>query len=311
MIRVSGSDPERLLNLAVGAGVPLHNVERPAPDMLVATIHGRYYRRIRALARRRWRVTIVRRIGWAFALQKLMRRKTLMAGGLMAVAVLYALSTFVWFVDVQGAVEVPKESILEVARQAGLRPGARKRTLSTTTVERELILDLNRLAWVNVELWGTLAIVHVAERIVAEQDQALPGDIVAIADGVVEKIVTLRGVPMIQEGDPVVAGQLLISGLIPPQAPEHQELVAKGELPYLHAQGIVRARVWHEGLAEGALMRQEENPTGRAGRQLLWQWGPHQGVLGSPLLSLPFLRCAEPGVCGLFQQLLPGYDATK
>jgi len=282
VIRVSGADPERLLNLAVEAGVSLHNVERPARDMLVATIHGRHFRSICSLARRRWRVTIVRRVGWAFAIQKLTRRKALVAGGLVAVAVLYALSSYVWFVDVRGAIEVPKERILGVARQAGLRPGVSKRALSITAVERELILSLERLVWVNVELWGTLATVSVAERIVPEQDQRLPGDVVAAVGGVVEKLVTLRGIPMVQEGDPVMAGQLLISGLIPPQAPEHKELLAKGELPYLHAQGIVRARVWHEGVAEGAMVRQEETPTGRVRRQLLWQWGPRQGILGSP-----------------------------
>lgn len=86
---------------------------------------------------------------------------------------------------------------------------------------------------------------------------------------------------MVQEGDPVTAGQVLISGMIPPQAPEHKELTDKGEVPYTHAQGMVGARVWHEGVAEGTLERREETPTGRVHRQLLWQWGSRQGTIGS------------------------------
>ncbi|MGI6081769.1 MAG: sporulation protein YqfD [Limnochordia bacterium] len=281
VIRIRGHHPERLLNAATEASIPLHNIERPSQDMLVVTIHGRHFRRICSLARRRWEITIVRRLGWAFTVRKLMRRKALVAGGLIALALLYALSSYVWFVDVQGAVDVPKERILDVARQAGLRPGTLKKDLVTERVEREIILALDRLAWVNVEVWGTLATVNVAERVVQEHDQALPGDVVAAFDGVVEKLVILRGVPMVQEGDPVTAGQVLISGMIPPQAPEHKEMTERGEAPYIHAQGMVRARVWHEGLAEGTLERREETPTGRVHRQLLWRWGPRQGTVGS------------------------------
>ncbi|NLN19896.1 MAG: sporulation protein YqfD [Firmicutes bacterium] len=281
IIRIRGHHPERLLNEAMEAAIPLNNIERPAQDMLVVTINARHFRRLCSLVRRRWEITIVRRLGWAFAARKLLRRKALVVGGMIALVLLYVLSSYVWFVDVRGAIEVPEKSILEAAAQAGLRPGMRKKDLVIERIEREIILTLDRLAWVNVELWGTLATVDVAERVVQEHDQALPGDVVASFDGVVEKLVILRGIPMVQEGDPVTAGQVLISGMIPPQAPEHKELTDKGEVPYIHAQGMVRARVWHEGVAEGTLERREETPTGRVHRQLLWQWGSRQGTIGS------------------------------
>jgi similar to stage IV sporulation protein len=161
-----------------------------------------------------------------------------------------------------------------------LSAGIAKRAFSPQVVEKQLLLALPDLTWVNVDVKGTLATIHVAERIVPDSDLTNPGDVVAAADGVVEKLVTLRGIPMVQEGDVVAAGQLLISGLIPPRAPEHKELVEKGGVPYVRADGITLARVWREGYAEAVLLQREKVPTGRVSRQLLWQWGGRSGYLG-------------------------------
>lgn len=282
VVKVVGPRPERFVNRAIGAGVALFDVRRLSSEMIVAKIGVRDFHRIRALSRQGpWKVTIIKRLGVPFAIRKLQRRKALLLGGLACVLIMAVLSSFVWFVDVQGVVDVPPARILAIARQAGLHPGVAKRAVSEIQVERELLLALPRLNWVNVELRGTLATLNVSERIVPDSDLTLPGDVVAATDGILEKMVTLRGIPMVQEGDSVRAGQLLISGLIPPQTPEHKERIAGGEAPYVRANGIARARVWHEGYAEGALLLREEIPTGRKSRQIIWQLRDSRGTLGA------------------------------
>jgi similar to stage IV sporulation protein len=162
------------------------------------------------------------------------------------------------------------------------------------------------LAWVNVQVQGTLATIFVAEKAIPDVQLNVPGDVVAAKDGVVEELVTLRGIPVIAEGEVVHAGQLLISGLLPPQDPAHKEKVTKGEPPYLHADGIVKAQVWHEGVAEADFTWQEEERTGNVNRRLLWQWKNRSGSVGR---SASFTRYKErlitlqPGV-GRFR--LPG-----
>lgn len=283
VVKVKGPRPERFLNAATKAGIALHNVERLSQDLMVVTVNADLFGPLRTLTRATaWKISIVRRLGLSFTLRKLVRRRGLAIGGLLSFAALYVLSTFIWFVDVEGSVEVPVEQIMAVARASGLHPGVSKHDLSTRDVERSLLLTVDRLAWANVDIRGTLATIRVAEKAVPDTAITVPGDVMAAHDGVIEEIITMRGVPMVAVGDTVTAGQLLISGLIPVQDPAHSAKLAKGEPPYVHADGIVKAQVWYEGNAESALVIREDVLTGRVHRRLYWKWGKYSGSLGAP-----------------------------
>ncbi|HHW10074.1 MAG TPA: sporulation protein YqfD [Firmicutes bacterium] len=281
IIKVKGRRLERFINAAAHAGVVLRHVERLTADMLVTRVSAAGFRRLRRLAgRQEWRMTILKRVGLPFFLHKLARRKALIAGGLLALAIIYVLSSMVWFVEVKGALTVPGERLLAVAAQHGLYPGAWKRAFSSGEVERELLLTFDNLSWAYVETRGTLAVIHVAEKVFPDPELTLPGDIVALYDGMIVEIFVLRGIPVVAKGDTVRAGEVLISGLLPPQHPLHAEKIAKGEPPYLRAEGVVRALVWHEGRAEAALTERSEEPTGRRHRQIRLTVGSRDFFLG-------------------------------
>jgi similar to stage IV sporulation protein len=142
-------------------------------------------------------------------------------------------------------------------------------------------LAIDRLAWVNVEVSGTLATIRVAEKEIPEAALTQPGDVVARCDGVVQEIVTLYGIPVVAPGEVVTAGQLLISGLLPVQDKAYHDKAAKGEPPYIRAHGVVTARVWHEAVAEAGLLVRHEVPTGKSS-------GP---FLGSPVGGVGDYRC--------------------
>jgi similar to stage IV sporulation protein len=279
---VQGPRPERFLNSAVEARYVLRQVRRVAPDILVAAIPAPAFRKLRILARNGgWKISVVQRFGWPFFLRKLLRRRGFVVGAVLCLLVIYALSGHIWFISVSGAVVVPQEQILAVAREHGLRMGVPKSKVAQKSLERQILLAIDRLAWVNVEVSGTLATIRVAEKEIPEAALTQPGDVVARCDGVVQEIVTLYGIPVVAPGEVVTAGQLLISGLLPVQDKAYHDKAAKGEPPYIRAHGVVTARVWHEAVAEAGLLVRHEVPTGKASRRLHWQWGAHQGVWGA------------------------------
>lgn len=273
-IRVTGPAVERFVNLAASRGHRVWRTRR-RPRSLEANVSLPSFRRLRPIARRtRSRVRILERRGLPFALGRARRRPLMVGGALLSLAVLYVLSSLVWFVDIEGAEEFDPDLLREVVASLGLRPGVFKNSVDAREVERGLILAVNGLSWAAVEIHGTVAVVRVAEKDPLEMPNIPlpPADIVAAKDGVIVTLIVLAGQAVVKEGDTVKAGDLLIRGSQPIAAPTAP--ARPGEKPppppekEVVASGLVRARVWHQTYAEVPLHSLSHQPTGRTWRRV-------------------------------------------
>lgn len=268
IIKVKGAGLEAFLNRAAGAGVALWDVERLGPAMLVASVQIADFRRVRAVCRSQgWKVGLAGRVGLPFLLSAVFRRKALLAGALLSAAAVWVASSHVWFVHVDAYPGAPEEKILAVAASHGARPGALKSQVDPERLQRALLLEIDALSWAAVSIEGTRVVIHAAERVGAPS--LSPGDVVARRDGIIQEIVAFEGIPVVGPGDTVKAGDVLISGFIPPGAPDHRRLLEEGKPPYVRADGIVKARVWYEGRAAVRTAVVDEVPTGR--RAVAWE----------------------------------------
>lgn len=196
-------------------------------------------------------------LGWGglpAALRRFHGRQMLAAGILLFAGGLYALSSFIWVVDVEGNERLPSEEVLEACRKMGLRPGAWKRSVDVEEITNGLLEGFSDISWASVSLKGTDAVIRLAETIEKAEivDKETPCDIVAAQDGVILRITAERGTPVVSEGDVVKRGDVLISSevIIGLEGEEqHPEYVA--------AEGAVTARVWLR-LAEDAPLAYEE-----------------------------------------------------
>lgn len=253
-VQVKGGELEQFLNACLRKGIDLFSVDRPADHMLIVRLGARDFPRLRTIGgRRAWQMRIVQRHGGGFILTRLVRRPSFVLGGLLALIAWYVLSSYIWFVDVQGLERLPKAAVLEVARAAGVVRGVPVSSLDADHVQRQLLLSLDDLVWAALEVRGTQAVIHVAERRVPDMAAQGPGHIVAAVDGVIERISVLSGAAVVEPGETVRKGQLLISGQLPPGSEEFDAKIARGELPYVRAVGSVTAVVWHETSAEAVI----------------------------------------------------------
>src|SRR5690606_22893987 len=126
------------------------------------------------------------------------------------------------------------------------------------------------------------AVIHAAERTTADTSMTKPGDLVAARDGIIENVTVFRGHALVEPGDTVKRGGALISGFIPPSDPAHRLRLNDGEPPYVHADGIVKARAWYEGSATVRLIRETLIPTGENGWALELGWDERRVRVGRP-----------------------------
>ncbi|MBO8141425.1 MAG: sporulation protein YqfD [Firmicutes bacterium] len=283
IIRAKGGRLEAFINRAVAAGVHLWRLERIAPHLLVArAAAGDFPRLARAARLHGVQLRIVQKAGLPFFLARARRRHGFIVGGALCAALLYGLSQFIWFVRVEGNERLSAEEVLAVAAGAGLRPGVLRDEVRRDIVERRLHLELPQIAWTAVNVRGAVATVRVVERTGLDVDARGPGHIVSAGDGVVERVTVIRGEALVAPGDTVRQGQPLISGLLSSGSESYDDKLARGELPYVRAEGSVRGRVWYRGYGEAPLFRTIDEDTGRVHRLLTVRIGEREWTFGSP-----------------------------
>ncbi|HEY8486411.1 MAG TPA: sporulation protein YqfD [Limnochordales bacterium] len=237
VVRLSGENLEGFANLAARRGVRLVQLARVARGVAVARLPAGQYRALRLPARRsRVQVRVVARGGLPFVVQRLRRRPSLLAGFAVAVGVMAALGSRVWEVRVSGPPGSEVAPVREALARLGLRPGVPRRWVQPTELERSLLLQRPELAWAEVRLQGSTAVVEVRPRRSVPLEAAPSGDIVASADGLVTELQVQQGWAAVRRGEVVRRGQVLISG-------------RQGSMA-VRAAGWVRGRVWSEGYGE-------------------------------------------------------------
>ena len=196
-------------------------------------------------------------LGWgglpAF-LRRFRRRQVWSAGVLCFAAGLYLLSSFIWTVEVEGNERLETEDLLSACEKMGLQPGAWKHGVDTEAVTKGLLMQFSDISWVSVGIKGTDVTIRLAETIEKAEriDRETPCDIIASADGVIVQITAERGTPMVQTGDVVKKGDVLISSelLIGLEGEEQRT-------EYTAAEGAVTARIWQK-LTEELPLQYEE-----------------------------------------------------
>ena len=124
------------------------------------------------------------------------------------------LPTRVFFFRVEGNGTLPERYILEQATKCGVSFGAARRDLRSEQVKNQLLKAIPELRWAGVNTQGCTAIITVALRDQGEnREEDLPGDIVAVADGLVTACYPAAGTGMVAPGQAVREGQVLISGV--------------------------------------------------------------------------------------------------
>lgn len=157
----------------------------------------------------------ISRRGVPVLLQKILHRPGLLAGGAAALLILLLSPLFLWEVEITGNESIPREEIERELVLSGLSRGSFLPRVDADAVASNLRRADARLAYVAVNLRGTVAAVQVRE---AEPEPAppptAPANLVAGKDGVVILPLVYEGKCLVREGDVVRAGQILASGIL-------------------------------------------------------------------------------------------------
>ncbi|HHW49692.1 MAG TPA: sporulation protein YqfD [Clostridiaceae bacterium] len=259
IILVEGYFLEKFVNICVHRQIFLWDIKRSKNSALTLKASIKGFKAIRPVARKtKCRVRIIKKKGVPFFLNRYRRRKAFIVGPFLFILLLYAMTSFIWSVEVTGNKEIGYDLLIETLARNGIKPGVLKFGIDTDRVVNNMILEIDKLSWVSVTIKGTKAKVQVAERTVAPElvPKNVPCDIIAKRDGVITSVIVKDGYEMVKAGDTVVKGQVLISGRVPIKNETEK-------VRYVHSIGSVTARTWYEKSSQVNMKRVQKVKTGR------------------------------------------------
>lgn len=211
---INGRFPERFVNLALKNGVGLFDV-LPESGVLRASMYISDYRHIRGIARRSSvRLRIQSRHGLPFLLRRFRHRSGLAVGAVLFIVLVFVLQNFVWTIELNGIKTLSSYEITNSLKTYGFCVGKFKGNMDLHKIEREILLEYDKIGWMSINLIGTHAEVEIKEKDLPPEKKSVShySNIKAGADGVILSTDVRKGTAEVKAGSAVSKGQLLVSG---------------------------------------------------------------------------------------------------
>ncbi|MBQ2284291.1 MAG: sporulation protein YqfD [Clostridia bacterium] len=255
-IKISGLFPERFINLCAKNKIPLNNIKRKTKNEITADLSVSNFKKLRKITKTTGcKVHITQKYGLRFFMHRFKKRKAFVLGIAAFFIILWSLTKFVWIIDITGNENVEDNSILEYAKNGGLKTGMLTALVDSQKIKSYIMTNMEELSYVSVTKYGTTVYIDVREREEKREhfDKYTFSNIVADQSGVVESVLVQSGTAAVKKGDVVYKGQLLVSG-----ATDNKYLGIK----YSNSDAVIKARVWHEKTVNIPYYTEEKVPTG-------------------------------------------------
>ncbi|AND85662.1 sporulation protein YqfD [Clostridium tyrobutyricum] len=255
-IEIQSIMPERFINLIWKNDVYIKNIIRKSVTTVVMDIRYKDYNKIKKIGKKTGtRIRIVRRWGLSFLILRIQKNKMLIFGVTIFIGIIYYMSTFIWQIQINSDSNLPPYEIRQKLKAYGVTNGINKNKIDVYKIEEFLIKNDDNIMWVRARIDGSRLIVTAQERksppnIISDNS---PCDLVASKDGEVIRLYTTAGTPVVNIGDMVKKGQLLVKGV---QGKE-------GDTYTVHAAGDVLCKTFYEKTKEVNIDTIQRKRTGK------------------------------------------------
>lgn len=239
-IEVEGYYIERFINICQNKKILIWNLKRQKGVKLFLNIGIKDFKKLKNIARKtNCKIKISKKKGIPFILHRYKKRKIFAIFLIIIAFAIYTSSKYVWNIEVQVEDNLQIEQIEEDLADLGLRKGVRKSKIETDKLINELRLKRNDISWIGIDLKGTNVIVKAVKA--DEKPDLLDNsdycNIVASKSGVITKIIAQNGTAVVNVGDEVNEGDILIAGYMEGKYTDKR---------YVHSLGVVQAKIKYQ-----------------------------------------------------------------
>ncbi len=256
-IRARGTFCERILNIAKENGIFIRDIISEDENTIVFSVS---YRAAQLLSNLNLPKDLSFEIVSTRGLKSIWsspRKRNLLLFAPMIVFLLLFLSTqIIWHVNIVGATGEKEEYLLCELKKLGVKRGAFKFTINQSDVKNTMLIQNPDLLWLWVDIRGSSAIVKYVDRTPSPEifDEDSFYNIYSTRDAVITRLIPTNGNAVVNVGDTVLKGQILIEGSM---------ALDEENKKYIHASGEVFGLVWEEKTLTIPKKNEIRTPTGR------------------------------------------------
>ncbi len=257
-IVIEGYYIEQFINICNNKQINLWNIKKENSIKVFASIYIKDFKKLKQICKKtKCKIKIQSKKGLPFVVKKYKKRKFFFIFLLLIILTIIILSNFIWNIEIEGDIDIPKEEILELAKSEGLEIGKRKGAVDTKAVINKIRLERDDISWAGIEIDGTNATIKLVKA--DEKPEIINDDeycnIVADKNAMILKVSAQNGTPLVKEGDIVTNGDVIVAGWMEGKYTGKQ---------YVHAQAEIQAKVWYTTTEKVYLQETKKVETGEA-----------------------------------------------
>ncbi len=251
-LRVSGVQPERILNFCAERGIEFWGSSSCKDFSLTFFAFSSDCPAIMARSGKNGlTVELLSEKGGKKLARSAKRRAVFIALAIACVTLAAVSSLFLWNIEIDGNSNLSDAEILRVLSDCGVEYGAFWPSLSSDEVRSYVVSEMPEIAWLSLNVRSSKAQIVVHERIDKPEivNEKAPCDIVAARSGVIKRMSVLEGERAAAPGSAVAKGDVLVRGLMSSET---------GDERYVHSMAQVIADTWYEISAQTPLIEERK-----------------------------------------------------
>ncbi|WBW95772.1 sporulation protein YqfD [Oceanirhabdus sp. W0125-5] len=256
-VKVYGYNLEGFINSLIEDGIKFIKVRKREFNCVTLTVDERVVSQVKNRAiSYNCKVEIIWRSGIGKILENYKGRISFVIGFIFFLCTIWVLNSIVWEINVVSEKYISPFEIKEILNDNNVYKGMKKGSIDLNHVEKIVRESNEGIEWVDAQLMGGKLIVRLKEReeLFRPLEEREPCSIVASKDGVISRIYSAEGEIVVEPGDIVKKGDILIAAI---QGKEGKEYL-------VHSQGRVVAKTFYE---RSEIVKKEQEILMRTGKK--------------------------------------------
>lgn len=247
-IKIEGFRIDRLLDKAMKRGLDVRNIRIISPLQAVCWVTPQDLAELKKMAKALYKITEEEHRGPEYRVRKFIRTPLKVAGVVVVLALVISQSFFVKTIEVSGYKAIPETLLRECLSESGVSEGAYRPAIDWNAAENHVYETFPQITWLQLVYDGRKVFLNISESespIVTEEfsreEERKYTNIVASRSGYIETVSIYRGMLLVEEGEFVRKGQVLVSGYVPTEPTVYEEDWPKSY--YVRCSGEIWAKV--------------------------------------------------------------------
>ena len=223
VLTVEGIETESFLNYLIRNKIYVYNVNRINKTKIQFSINREDYKRLKKIHRsNKFDIKVKKQTGIPFIAKRIYTYRGMVVCAVISLVILMSTSLFVTDVYITAPEGIDKVALKNELYKEGVKPGVYKKSIDRKTVRDNIMGKFDEIAYVSINVKGTNIFVNITKKEESQnqEDSSNYCNIIATKDGIIEKVVARSGEALVEEGDIVKKGDVLINGASTTAIPE-------------------------------------------------------------------------------------------